>query len=79
MENLKKKVSYNKDFRRYVSTEAAVVGYRCYPCTLNAMSYIGPNTAVLPAIDSRQFLRNHRYLNKKYPKSTWYDPKRYSH
>lgn len=79
MENSKKKVSYNKEFRSYVSTQSAIIGFTCYPCTMAAFSYIGANTAVLPAVNPRQLLRNHRYLNKHFPNGSWYDPKRYSH
>ena len=80
MKNSKKKVSYNKEFRLYTSTASVIRGFIVYPgtgCVLFGDAK-GCGGVVAPAIDSRQLLRNHPYLNKKYPNGIWYDPKFYS-
>lgn len=80
MENLKKKVSYNKEFRLYTRTASVIRGFTVYPCTTATLfaDAKGRGGVVVPALNSRQLLRNHPYLNKKYPNGRWYDPKFYS-
>lgn len=80
MENSKKKISYNKEFRLYTSTASAIRGFIVYPGTASSLfgDAKGRGGVIAPAINSRQLLRNHPYLNKKYPNGGWYDPKRHS-